>query len=210
MSTLLHIRTSPSGVLSTSRRVAGAFLDAYGTAQPSTEISVLDLWATHLPAFDVTAVKAQGKVLAGEAQSADEHAVWREIEAMCAQLQDADRVLVSCPMWNFSIPYKLKHYLDVICQPGLTFSWTPKDGYTGLVTGKPVQLILSRAGAYTPPAPNAWMDHQKSYLELIFGFLGFTDIRTLVVEPTMLAGPDVASESIAAALTAAHSAGACF
>lgn len=37
------------------------------------------------------------------------------------RLEGADKVLISSPMCNFSIPYRLKHYLDLVCQPGLSF-----------------------------------------------------------------------------------------
>lgn len=210
MSTLLHIAASPNGPRSTSLGVARTFLDAYATSHPGDEIVELDLWSAELPELDATAVAAQNKVLGSQAQDDDERAVWRQVAAMCEQLRAADKVVVSGPMWNFAVPYKLKHYLDVVCQPGLTFGWTPETGYTGLVTGKPVQLILTRAGAYTPPAPNAWMDHQTGYLQFIFRFLGFTDIRTLAVEPTMLHGPEVAAASVQAASDAARAAGAAF
>jgi FMN-dependent NADH-azoreductase len=206
MSTLLHIQSSPNGSRSTSRQVARTFLDTYATHHPADDIVGLDLWTTALPELDATFVSAQYKVLANEAQTEAERRVWQQVLDVCEQLRRADKVLVSCPMWNFAIPYKLKHYFDVICQPGVTFGWTPQDGYTGLVTDKPVQLILSRAGAYVPPAANAWMDHQTNYLEFVFGFLGFTDVRTLTVEPTLLFGPDAASASIARAVEGARAA----
>ena len=53
-------------------------------------------------------------------------------------------------MWNFGIPYILKHYIDLIVQPGLTFSFSPSEGYKGLVTGKPVTVVYARGGAYGP------------------------------------------------------------
>lgn len=207
MSIVLHIRASPTGAGSTSCGVARTFLDAYATRHPGDDVVELDLWSAELPELDVTAVAAQNKVLAGAPQTDSEREVWQRIVTLCDQLRGADKVVLSCPMWNFSIPYKLKHYLDVVCQPGLTFGWTPETGYAGLVTGKPVQLILTRAGAYTPPAPNAWMDHQTSYLRFIFEFLGFTNIGILAVEPTLLHGPDAAAASLGAAVAAARVAG---
>jgi FMN-dependent NADH-azoreductase len=37
-------------------------------------------------------------------------------------------------------------------------------------------------------------DFQTKYLEFILGFIGFTDIRSLVIEPTLAAGPETAKE----------------
>jgi FMN-dependent NADH-azoreductase len=49
-------------------------------------------------------------------------------------------------MWNFGVPYVLKHYIDVITQPGLTFSFNPATGFSGLVTGRPATVISVEFG----------------------------------------------------------------
>ncbi len=97
-------------------------------------------------------------------------------------------------MWNFSIPYKLKHYIDVITQPGLTFIFSPESGYQGLVTGKPITVIYARGGEYSSSETSA-MDFQKTYMEMILGFIGFQDIKTVLVEPT-LTDPEATKERI--------------
>ena len=56
-------------------------------------------------------------------------------------------------MWNFSIPYRLKHYLDIIIQPTYTFSYTPETSYQGLVTGKPIFIAYARGGAISDGFP---------------------------------------------------------
>ena len=47
---------------------------------------------------------------------------------MVNRLRDADAVLIATPMWNFGIPYKLKHWIDLITQPGTDFLLRPGDG----------------------------------------------------------------------------------
>jgi FMN-dependent NADH-azoreductase len=101
-------------------------------------------------------------------------------------------------MWNFGIPYKLKHYIDLLVQPGLTFSFSPEAGYKGLVTGKPVVAIYARGGAYGPGSGGEGYDQQSSYLKQILGFIGFTDIKEIFVEPT-LASPTSKDEAISRA-----------
>jgi len=88
-------------------------------------------------------------------------------------------------MWNFSIPYRLKQYIDIIVQPGFTFTFDADKGYSGLVKGKPLQLLLASGGEYPDGTPMAAFDFQKPYLEMIFRFIGFTDIRSLRVEGTL-------------------------
>jgi FMN-dependent NADH-azoreductase len=93
-------------------------------------------------------------------------------------------------MWNFSVPYRLKQYIDVIVQPSLTVAFSPEKGYSGLVTGRPLMLILSSGGAYQPGNPCETYDFQETYLRCIFGFIGFTDIRTIRIQGTMQNKPE--------------------
>jgi FMN-dependent NADH-azoreductase len=95
-------------------------------------------------------------------------------------------------MWNFGIPYRLKHFVDVITQPGLSFSYSPEEGYRGLVTGKPVAVVYARGGEYSSSAGAQAMDFQKPYLEALLKFLGFTTIETVLVEPTLAAPAEAA------------------
>jgi FMN-dependent NADH-azoreductase len=88
-------------------------------------------------------------------------------------------------MWNFNIPYRLKQYIDVIAQPGLTFKVEAGKGYVGLVTGKPLMLVLARGGSYGPGDPTQSYDFQETYLRGIFGFIGFTDIRSVRIQGTL-------------------------
>lgn len=80
-------------------------------------------------------------------------------------------------MWNFSLPYRLKHSIDLLVHRGLTFSFTREEGYKGLVTGKPVVAVYARGGAYSPGYRAQSWDQQSTYLRHICGFIGFTDIR---------------------------------
>ena len=62
---------------------------------------------------------------------------------LALRLSLADRVLISTPMWNFSIPYKLKQWFDVIIQPGLAFRFDPAQGYLPLLEDRPTVVILA-------------------------------------------------------------------
>jgi FMN-dependent NADH-azoreductase len=197
MAKLLHIQTSPMGDLSFSIRAAQAFLDAYAATHPGDTIEVLDLWKSELPHFDFTAASGKYKIMRGLPHSGEEARAWECVTRLIDHLKSADKVVVSTGMWNFSLPYRLKHYLDIIVQPGHTFAFDPEKGYSGLVTGKPLQLILASGGEYPTGSPAAGYDFQKPYLEMIFGFIGFTDIRTLRVEGTLTAQADLSLSRIA-------------
>jgi len=185
MSKLLYIESSPRKDRSSSIKIANVFLDAYKHANPDHEIETIDLWALELPAFDGDTINAKYRILHGQPHTSEEAAAWDEVVKIFEHFNSADRYLFSVPMWNFGIPYKLKHYIDIITQPGLSFSFSPQEGYTGLVTGKPVAVAYARGGEYSSDANLTALDFQKPYLEMWLGFIGFTDIRPIMIEPTL-------------------------
>lgn len=198
MSTLLHIHASPREE-SLSHHVAGEFLDSFCATHRHWTVETLDLFKEEIPAFTAPQAKAKYAVLAGEEPKDEATQAWQEVVEVVDQFRRADALLLSTPMWNFSIPYRLKQYIDVIVQPGLTFNYSPETGYEGLITGRPARLILARGGDYSM-AETAAMDMQTSYLELILGFVGFIDVHTVIVQPTLMSGPEVAEQKLRAAV----------
>jgi FMN-dependent NADH-azoreductase len=194
-SKLLHISASPRGNRSASISAANHLIAAYQAKHPSTTAETLDLWTAGLPEFDNTAVEAKFASIHGEQPAPEQVALWNQIVAIIDHFKSADTYIVSTPMWNLGIPYKLKHYIDLITQAGQTFSFTPGVGYKGLVTGKTVILIYSSGGTYAPGTPTEGYDLQSRYLRQLFGFIGFTDIREVFVDGTM-AGPTAKDESL--------------
>ncbi|MHC4521647.1 MAG: NAD(P)H-dependent oxidoreductase, partial [Planctomycetota bacterium] len=81
-----------------------------------------------------------------------------------------------------------------------TFSVTEDGNYEGLVTGKPVFIAYSRGGAYPAGTEMEAFDFQTKYLELALGFMGLTDIRFAIAEPTLMNGPEAAGQAKADAL----------
>lgn len=209
MSRLLYIESSPRKDRSASIAVARAFVDEYLRTHPDGVIDTLDLWKTDLPAFDGDVIDSKYVILHGQSHTPAQKEAWGAVEKVIARFKAADRYLISLPMWNFGIPYRLKHFIDVIVQPTYTFSYSPSEGYKGLVTGKPVTVVYARGGAYPPGSEGEAYDLQKRYLELILGFLGFTDIRSIVVEPTLVAA-DKAAMTVESAKGSARTAAARF
>lgn len=191
MARLLYIQASPRGARSHSLGAAEAFLSAYRDAHPRDEIVKIDLFQKKMPPFDGFALQAKYNLLHGEDHSEAERAAWRAVEEIIEEFTSADKYLLATPMWNFHIPYPLKHYIDIIVQPGYTFNYSPEEGYSGLVKGKPVLFVCARGGEYAPGSEAESFDLQTRYLETIFGFMGFSDMRKLIVEPTLSDPPSV-------------------
>jgi FMN-dependent NADH-azoreductase len=197
MAKLLYIESSPRKERSKSITVAKAFIQAYLAKHPGDQVQTLDLWEKKLPEFDGYTIDAKYQVLHGQRFDEKQKSAWQAVVDVCDEFKSADKFLFSLPMWNFGIPYKLKHYIDVLAQPGQTFSFDPETGYSGLVTGKPAAVVYARGGAYGSDAAKGF-DLQKGYMDLLLGFIGFKDIKSILLEPTLAAPADVAKTEAAA------------
>jgi len=200
MSRILYIKASPRTGRSYSVAVADAFIESYRQSHPGDKIETIDLFQKKLPAFDLAAVTVKYKVIHTEQHTAQDKQIWAEVVSVIDEFKSADKYVMAVPMWNFSIPYRLKQYIDIIVQPGQTFAVGADGNYEGLVKGKPVFIVYSCGGEYVPGTAGEAFDFQKRYLELILGFIGFRDIRSVTVEPTLNSGPDVAKQKRAEAI----------
>jgi FMN-dependent NADH-azoreductase len=187
MAKLLYIEASPRKSRSKSIEVAQTFLSTLQATYSSVELDKLDLWATELPRFDGDTLEAKYAILHGQSHTPEQAKAWKRVETVIERFKSADWYLFSLPMWNFGIPYVLKHLIDVIVQPGLTFSFSPSEGYKGLVTGKKAVAVYARGGAYGPGSGAEDYDLQSRYLAVILGFVGVTDLANIFVEPTLAA-----------------------
>ncbi|MEM9658858.1 MAG: NAD(P)H-dependent oxidoreductase, partial [Planctomycetota bacterium] len=183
MSKLLYIEASPRKDRSTSIGVAKEFIQSYQATNPSDQVDTWDLWAEPPPEFDGDTINAKYAVMHGNEHTPEQAVAWRSVTACCERFKSADKYLFSVPMWNFGVPYRFKHLVDVVAQPGLTFTFSPESGYSGLVTGKPAAVVYARGGEYSSSEQVRALDFQKSYVDLLLGFIGFTDVHSLVVEP---------------------------
>ena len=132
MSKLLYIQASPRGQRSHSVTVADAFIEAYEKKHPDDEVDILNVFDETIPNFDGPVVQAKYTILHGKPHTEAEQKVWKDIEKVIEQFTSADKYVLAVPMWNFSIPYRLKQYIDILVQPGYTFSYSPEAGSDSL------------------------------------------------------------------------------
>ena len=175
-----------------------AFVDALRTLSPEIRVKSLNLFEAKLPAFDRIAAEGKYAIMLGTPASPEAKAAFGMAVRLIDQFKAADGYLFAIPMWNFGIPYVLKQYLDLLVQPTYTFAVGP-DGYQGLVTRKKAVVVYARGGDYSDPAAAAG-DFQKPYMDLILGFIGVTDVHSVVVQPTLAAGAETAQAKLTAAI----------
>jgi len=176
---LLHIVASPRGERSRSQAVAEYLLRTL----PQLEVETLALFDVPLPAFDGAAIDARYALIEGRPVPDAAVATWAEIAARVEHFLGFDFWLISTPMWNFGIPYPLKHYIDLITHPGLTFTVSPAGEVEGKACGT---AIIVAAGALDTRAdgPLAALDHQVAYLGSWLDFIGVKTVHSIRVQPT--------------------------
>jgi len=181
---ILHIEASPRGDLSTSTRVAKDFLEAVQAAAGPVPVIRRNLWETELPEFSGDAIGAKYARLRGEELTQAQQQAWDEIARLVGQLDAASALLISTPMWNLGLPYRLKHWFDLVTQPGLSFRFRPSEGYFPLLRSRPVIVILASSGDFSSGLSYDRPDLASGYLTAALGFLGLTSPAIVAVGPT--------------------------
>jgi FMN-dependent NADH-azoreductase len=195
---LLHIDSSILGTNSVSRQLSAEIVAKWRASHPGTSVDYLDL-ATSAPSHlsaDSLGFRAAASTQTFSAEQQRENGV---SEALVSQFLAADVIVIGTPFYNFSIPSQLKAWIDRIAQVGRTFKYTEK-GPQGLAGGKTVIIASTRGGVYSTSEGGRAMEHQESYLQTVFGFLGITDIRFVRAEGLAM-GEAPKAQAIAAAAT---------
>lgn len=205
---LLHVIANPRGAgQSRSRRVATAFLEGFRTTHPDEPIQEVDLFSVDLPMIDALDVGARVAQSRGGDLSPEERARFARFWTFIEPLLEADRLVLTAPMWNFGPPWKLKQWLDVVTQARVTFEYGPQ-GPRGLLKAKGA-LLGSRGGAYGEGDPRETHDFFVPALRWSLEWLGIEDL-TVVMADALDAAPQGAEAVLRAAEARARAAGAGF
>lgn len=172
---LLHIEASPRGEASVSTALAEYLVDRVRDADPELRVDRLRIWEEPLPDLNGALLSAKYAVLAGRDLDSGEARIWEKVRELVARVQAADSLVLSTPMWNFGIPYKLKHWIDLITQPDLSFAFDSQTGYRPLLTPRPFTIVLASAGDYSAGPSWGRPDLASGYLREAFRFIGLGD-----------------------------------
>jgi len=190
---ILQINSSARSANSQSSRLANDIVARLQSSQPGATLKVRDLGATPHPALDETALGAL--FTPADKRSADQAGRVALDDALIAELQAADVVVLGVPMYNFGVSAQLKNWIDAVARVGVTFRYTEK-GPVGLLQGKKVYVALTRGGLYR----NTPADTQVPYLKTFLGFLGMTDVQFIYAEGLAM-GPEAEQKALASART---------
>ncbi|HEY0987618.1 MAG TPA: NAD(P)H-dependent oxidoreductase [Kofleriaceae bacterium] len=179
MSHLLHVNASPRREDSQSLALASTFLDRYRGRHPGMKVDTLNLFEEELPRFGAVGAAAKFTAFTGNVPTGEQAEIWSQARAVFDRFVAADQYVFNVPMWNAGVPYVLKHWIDVITQPGWVFGFDPVKGYTGLVTGKKAVVIYT-SGVYARGVPLMFGDDfQSTFFNDWLRFIGITDVTEI-------------------------------
>lgn len=192
MTTILHLDSSARSEGSVSRLLSAQAVEQLTKDFPGAKIHHRDLVAQPLPHIDASFLFGMA---ASNPSPAEKQAVERS-DALVAELETADILVIGTPMYNFGVPSQLKAWIDHVCRAGKTFRYTA-NGPEGLLKNKRALILISTGGVYSAGAMAAF-DHVSSYLRQVLGFLGITSVQIVMAEKQGL-GADAAADGVASA-----------
>ncbi len=188
---ILQINSSARRDGSNSTRVANDVVARLQVANPAAQLTLRDLAVNAHPVLDEAALGALFTPADKRTPAQAERAALDD--ALIAELQAHDVIVLGVPMYNFGIPAQLKNWIDAIAKVGVTFRYT-ETGPQGLLTGKKVYVALARGGRYRDTAA----DTQVPYLKTVLGFLGMTEVHFIYAEGLAM-GPEALAQGFAEA-----------
>jgi len=203
MTKALLIRSSALSAASVSNQVTGALVDELRRLEPGLQLASRDVGAQPLPHLSPERMGA----FAGHIDMPPAAETAAFSEAIIAEVETADLLIIGSPMYNFGITSTLKTWFDHLLRAGRTFRYTAS-GSEGLLTGKRAIVVEARGGHYHE-GPAAPADHQEPHLRTLLAFIGITDV-TFVRAEKLAISPEAKAASIEAAVEEARQVAAQF
>lgn len=172
---ILQVNASARREGANSTVVANRIVERLKAAHPGAAVTLRDLAANPHPVLDEAALGAL--FTPADKRTPGQAARVALDDALIAEVQSHDAIVLGVPMYNFGVPVQLKNWIDAIARVGVTFRYTGQ-GPEGLLKGKTVYVALARGGRYRGTAN----DSQVPYLKTVLGFLGLTDVRFVYAE----------------------------
>ena len=169
--TILHIDASARSAGSVTRGLSARILDQLKTRHGDIEIIRRDL-AEGVPFVDEAFTAAINK--SPEDRSAAEAASLATSDALVADLQTADIVVIGTPIYNFGVPAVFKAWFDQVARVGITFRYT-ENGPVGLLEGKKAYVAMASGGTKL----GSEIDFASGWLRHALGFIGIHDVELI-------------------------------
>ncbi|SHL89251.1 FMN-dependent NADH-azoreductase [Chitinophaga sp. CF418] len=200
MSKILVINASARTDRSFSRILAAIFVGKWKQKHPEDSVVHREVGQENIP--HVSEAWIAGAFKPAHLRTEEDVAALGVSNILINELKEADIIVLSTPMYNWSIPSSLKAYIDQVLRVNETVLIEPgkPDPYTGLLKNKKAFLLLVRGNkGYEPGEYFEHMNFQTNYLKTVFRIMGIHD-----VEIVLMNGAAHGEETSSAALTAAR------
>lgn len=138
MSSLLHIDASIRTEGSTSRQLTSYFATQWRQNHPDADYVYRDLGAQPIPHITHAVREYVLDPSRDHGQTADEQAL---VDAVTAEVRDADTIVLGVPMYNYTIPSSIKAWIDLLVSPA---HMVPPGAESGALSGKSVIVVTAR------------------------------------------------------------------
>ena len=191
---LLEIQSSARQQGSISRLLSQEFVELWTKHRPAIEHKQRDV-ASYPPAHP-TELWTKANYISPEQRTPKMIAALQESEELIKELLWADRLLLSIPMYNFSVPSTFKAYIDNVVRINRTFSFD-RQNYTfqGSITGTKALVITPSAGKFTPGTVLGQMNFCETYLRSLLNFIGIENINVVPV-PNQFMSDEIRQQEI--------------
>lgn len=177
MSNILHITSSIRGDESVSNQLGNALVEGLA-AKSGANVTHRDLAKNDIPF--VSAERFAANLAPADDRTAEQAELAAIADTLIAELQAADTIVISSPIYNFGVPASVKAWADLVARAGTTFQYTP-EGPKGLLEGKKAYITVASGG--TPVGSD--MDFMSSWLTFFLGFLGIKDVEVIAADGIM-------------------------
>lgn len=177
MTKILHITSSIRRDASISNQLGKALVEGL-LAKGAGEVTHRDLATETLP-FQSSEGFEAGLTPADE-RTPEQAELAGVADTLISELQAADTIIISSPIYNFGVPASVKAWADLVARAGTTFQYTP-EGPKGLLNGKKAYITVASGG--TPVGSD--MDYMSSWLTFFLGFIGITQVEVIAADGVM-------------------------
>ncbi|MBG5983444.1 FMN-dependent NADH-azoreductase [Proteus vulgaris] len=177
MKKILVLKSSILESYSHSNKMADYLIENWQNNYKDDVITVRDLAKNTVPTLDQATLFAFGQETE---MLSDEQKVARALsDELISELKSHDMIIITAPMYNFSIPAQLKHYIDYIARAGETFKYT-EAGSVGLLENKQAIVLTSRGDVHKDQPSDLIVPFLKQFL----AFIGIHDVQFIMAEGT--------------------------
>lgn len=171
--TILRVDASMRRQKSVSRMLADEMVSSLGARKPGINVITRDL-ASGVGIVNAAWIDAERT--SEENRTPDQRALLTQSDALVAELQAADDLVIATPIYNFSVPAALKAWIDLICREKITFIYE-NDRARGLLANKRATVIITSGGTIA----DTDVDYASNYIQHILKFIGILDVSVIDV-----------------------------